>query len=54
MPQPYDETGDRRRHGRTGSRPLAVDEVDFTARNVVQRHFAVFEHQRAIVPRCDE
>lgn len=54
IPEPSDQIGHRKRRGRVGGRPPALDTVAYKGRNVVERGFNTFKQWRALATRYDK
>ena len=54
IPEPSDQIGHRKRRGRAGGRPPALDTVAYKGRNVVERGFNTFKQWRALATRYDK
>jgi len=54
IPEPSDQIGHRKRRGRGGGRPPALDAVAYKRRNVVERGFNTFKQWRALATRYDK
>jgi transposase len=54
IPEPSDQIGHRKRRGRAGGRPPALDAVADKRRNVVERGFNTFKQWRALATRYDK
>ena len=54
IPEPSDQIGHRKRRGRAGRRPPALDMVAYKGRNVVERGFNTFKQWRALATRYDK
>ncbi len=54
IPEPSDQIGHRKRRGRAGGRPPALDVVAYKRRNVVERGFNTFKQWRALATRYDK
>jgi len=54
IPEPSDQIGHRKRRGRAGGRPPALDTAACKGRNVVERGFNTFKQWRALATRYDK
>lgn len=54
IPDPSHQIGHRKRRGRAGGRPPALDTVAYKGRNVVERGFNTFKQWRALATRYDK
>jgi putative transposase len=54
IPEPADQSMNRRRRGSRGGRPVTYDEIDYRGRNVIERGIAVLKQWRAIATRYDK
>jgi transposase len=54
IPEPSDQIGHRKRRGRAGGRPPALDAVAYKGRNVIEWGFNTFKQWRALATRYDK
>ena len=54
IPEPADQVRNRRRRGRRGGRPPALDTVAYKQRNTVERAFCLLRQHRAVATRYDK
>ena len=54
IPERSDQEANRKRRGRNGGRPVALDKEAYKRRNVVERSFNTFKQWRAIATRYDK
>jgi transposase len=54
IPEPADQTANRKRRGSDGGRPVTFDAEDYKNRNVIERAFNVFKNWRGLATRYDK
>jgi putative transposase len=54
IPEPDDQIGHRKRRGRHGGRPPALDVEDYKNRNTIERGFCIFKQWRGLATRYDK
>ncbi|MER6531694.1 IS5 family transposase [Streptomyces sp. NPDC001508] len=54
IPERADQRANRRRKGRSGGRPRALDTETYKRRNVVERSFSLFKQWRGLATRYDK
>jgi putative transposase len=54
IPEPADQSANRKRRGSNGGRPVSHDRDAYRGRNVVERSFNIFKHWRGLATRYDK
>jgi transposase len=54
IPEPSDQIGHRKRRGRRGGRPVALDAHKYKGRNVNEQSFNTYKNWRGLATRDDQ